>query len=152
MKQLHLFIKEDTLKPKRKQKNITEIINEANPPLGPESKQIGYDKYIKSESWANKRAFALYKANYTCQHCKEQGKNLEVHHKHYDTLYRERLNDVEVLCKSCHSNADRRREYFTAYETWVYKKYGDRHDLDSEWLQREFDEWYNRACQYDDCW
>jgi len=153
MKQLHLFKSNDEEpRPHARTKTVAELIEQSNPLLGPESKPIGYSKYLASEEWRNKRAFALYKADYTCHRCGRRNNPLEVHHKHYNTLYRERLGDVEVLCVSCHPGADEDRRYFSAYETWAYKIYGDNCDLDSEWLQKQFNEWYEERRHYDDEW
>ena len=85
---------------------------------------MGYKKYLKSVEWKTKRSFAIKMAKYKCQRCGST-KKLEVHHKNYECLYYERLNDVEVLCTNCHLIADSEREYETAYETYAYKKYGD---------------------------
>ena len=50
----------------------------------------------------------MRRANFRCERQKpgeprHEGP-LEVHHRHYDTLGNERLDDVEVLCSSCHRN------------------------------------------------
>ena len=104
------------------------------------------------EEWRSKRRFAIKAAKYKCQRCGGIEK-LEVHHKDYDSLYHERLKDVEVLCLSCHPIADSEREYETAYETYAYKKYGDDWwKYDSEWLQDEFDVWYENQLEEDDYW
>ena len=123
-----------------------------NPYLGPKSPSMGYRKYLKSEEWQSKRLFAIKAAKYKCQRC-GRIKKLEVHHKDYESLYHERLKDVEVLCTNCHPIADSEREYETAYETYAYKKYGDDwYKFDDEWLQDEFDEWYENKLEEDDYW
>ena len=112
---------------------------------------MGYKQYIKSEEWSNKRRYALYKADYRCQKCGRRATSLEVHHKHYDTLYRERLEDVQVLCVSCHHSADSDREHWTALETWAHKVYGECwYDHDETRIQEEFDEWLEWKEREDD--
>ncbi|WP_156932986.1 HNH endonuclease [Desulfonatronum lacustre] len=139
MKQLKLF-------GDNKEENVTETKKRVfNPYLGPKSPPMGYNKYIKSDEWKNKRIYALKAAGYKCQKCGITGR-LEVHHLDYDSsLYHERLNDVEVLCRRCHQIADSEREYETAYESYAYKIYGDYWvEHDDERLREEFDEWYER--------
>lgn len=138
MKQLDLFLKEKPEKPK------TEIKPDPNPLLGAISKTMGYTAYIQSDDWACKRRMALYKRNNKCQRCGSEHR-LEVHHKHYETLYHERLHDVEVLCKDCHNIADVSRAEYSAFASWVEKKYGDFADYcDDESIQNEFDRWLER--------
>ncbi len=134
MKQLSLFDDDaDAPKPRKKK--------ETNPLLGPKSLHIGYSKYIQSEEWKKKRMVALKAANYKCCRC-ERTENLQVHHLDYKYLYKERLNDVRVLCEKCHPMADAEREYDTAFETYCYKKYGEDWMLrDEQWLNEEFEDW-----------
>lgn len=67
-----------------------------------------YHSYIKSFDWEIKAELAKRHAGYRCQGCGhvkdryDRTDKLHLHHKHYRTLYRERRQDVEVLCESCH--------------------------------------------------
>ena len=101
-KQLSLFNDEVDAPKSRKQ--------EKNPLLGPKSLPVGYNKYIKSKEWKEKRLVALKAANYQCSRCGRK-ENLQVHHLDYKYLYKERLHDVRVLCEECHKGADVEREY-----------------------------------------
>ena len=140
MKQLHLF--QPNVEPEEK----TNQKRHFDTSLGPPSPEIGYDRYINSEMWKNKARYAKYKKGPDCERCGKKNCVLEVHHKHYNTLYHERLEDVEVLCDVCHPKADQEREKETAFHTWADKVYGDRwysfsqYTLDA--IQEEFDEWY----------
>jgi len=76
-----------------------------------------------------------------------------VHHKHYKSLYHERLEDVNILCVPCHKKThikikEQREEeaYDNAYDTWVIKRYGaDAKDyMDTDLLSEEFNEWLDR--------
>jgi len=65
-----------------------------------------YLEYIDSHEWWSIRRAAMRRANFRCEQEKpgeprHEGA-LEVHHRHYRTLGCERLEDVEVLCPSCH--------------------------------------------------
>jgi len=108
-----------------------------------------YQEYLKSEQWQIKRSVALQQAEFMCEHCGDTSK-LEVHHKTYERLYKERLADLEVLCSRCHERADRERDAQTtirqrwkAIDTFMSKKY------DEDWTflgdpidaEEEFDEW-----------
>ena len=45
------------------------------------------------------RAFAINRANHMCERCYSRGP-LQIHHLHYDNLYNELPQDLEVLCKN----------------------------------------------------
>ena len=64
-------------------------------------RKVDYKTYIKSEEWKVKREkFKEYK-KHTCERCGSVN-NLQVHHKHYETLGRESFKDLELLCGNCH--------------------------------------------------
>ncbi|MEH0022590.1 MAG: HNH endonuclease signature motif containing protein [Desulfobacter sp.] len=135
--QLSLFNDEAAVpKPKRKK--------ETNPLLGPKSLPVGYNKYIQSKEWKDKRQVALKAANYKCSRCGAK-ETLQVHHLDYKYLYKERLHDVRVLCKKCHGIADSEREVDTAFETYARKKYGEDWMLHNE--QRLYDEFEDWLCR-----
>ena len=144
MKQLKLF--EPNLPDDTPEKIDEKSINFYFQPLGKPSPVMGYEKYIQSEEWKAKATFARQKRNYTCQRCGKKNCIIEVHHKNYDCLYEEYLNDVEVLCEKCHLIADEEREYNTAFRTWADNKYGDIWYSFSIEMQdsmdEEFDEWW----------
>lgn len=107
-KQLSLFAEDkDTRKVKEKKKR--------NLLLGPKSLPVGYNKYIKSNEGKEKRKFAFKAVNYQWTRCGKKDK-LQVHHLNYRYLYKERLNDVRVLCERCHKDADVEGEYDTAFD------------------------------------
>ena len=59
-----------------------------------------YHNYMQSDQWMLKsRAMRDYFK--TCAVCNSD-KHLQVHHKHYETLGHERLEDLTVLCGDCH--------------------------------------------------
>jgi hypothetical protein len=67
----------------------------------------GYHNYIKSEQWALKSQ-AMRKYFKTCAICDSDVK-LCVHHKHYETVGRERLQDLTVLCGEHHWEYEKKR-------------------------------------------
>lgn len=61
-----------------------------------------YHEYIVSPEWKKIRISALKESGFQCSICKSPD-NLHVHHKHYRTLGRETLEDLQVLCQDCHA-------------------------------------------------
>ena len=69
----------------------------------------GYLEYIKSKEWRKKRVVALIRANGFCERCGKQSK-LQVHHRHYRTLFNEGPDDLKALCSRCHPVMDYTRK------------------------------------------
>jgi len=61
-----------------------------------------YHSYLNSKDWHDKRNIMLKYAEYKCCRCNET-ENLQVHHLNYNTIGNESLNDLEVVCNSCHN-------------------------------------------------
>lgn len=60
-----------------------------------------YRNYLKSVTWKHIREEALKYYNYTCQDCGREGR--DVHHMYYpEHLGMETIDDLKVLCRSCH--------------------------------------------------
>lgn len=94
-----------------------------------------YERYMASLDWQIKRREALAAASHECQRCDERS-GLEVHHRTYDRLGDERLDDLEVLCGVCHRVADEERRVATRRKSeqslwdarlagWATKRWGD---------------------------
>ena len=62
-----------------------------------------YHLYIASPAWNRKRQQALRHHGNACRICRKTF-DLQVHHKHYRTLGRESMKDLDVLCRDCHAN------------------------------------------------
>ena len=60
-----------------------------------------YKKYLLGSWWKKKRVDKLRSIGWKCERCFAT-KKLEVHHRHYKTLGREKNRDLEVLCGKCH--------------------------------------------------
>lgn len=67
-----------------------------------------YYSYLKSQQWKEKRKFALEFYGYNCGLC-GSGHNLEVHHRNYKNLYKESMEDLMLLCETCHRNFHRKK-------------------------------------------
>ena len=64
-----------------------------------------YKRYLRSPEWRERRKMFLEMANNECEECGSK-KKLQVHHKNYDCLGDEEVDDVEVLCKDCHEDKE----------------------------------------------
>ena len=67
----------------------------------PQNKSINYKDYLLSNDWQIVRRIALAHFGNKCQLCGST-QNLNVHHKNYDNIGNETLDDLTLLCKSCH--------------------------------------------------
>ena len=59
-----------------------------------------YSAYLQSGRWRRKRTRRL-KKDQCCQTCGVT-RGLEVHHRTYERVGRERLSDLITLCNACH--------------------------------------------------
>lgn len=72
--------------------------------IGDGGKRYGsYQEYLDSAEWKKKRTGALKRAGFACQVCNAADKILDVHHRTYERIYRERKADLTVLCRDCHT-------------------------------------------------
>ncbi len=65
------------------------------------SRFYNYHKYLQSEEWKTIRNQVIERDNGLCLHCKINPAQ-EVHHKHYNNIYREKIDDLESVCSNCH--------------------------------------------------
>ena len=74
------------------------------------NKSICYKAVLASKRWRELHYAKEKQIGYHCEHCGcSHRSKLELHHKHYRSLGRETLNDVELLCRNCHHEADQQR-------------------------------------------
>lgn len=71
-----------------------------------DKEKFDYETYMKSHAWRRTRNRKLRIHGRFCNRCdpekKQHGKKIEVHHLTYERLGKERMSDLEVLCKECH--------------------------------------------------
>lgn len=60
-----------------------------------------YSAYLRSPFWQQKREAAFREYGRHCNRCGSLT-SLQVHHKTYERLGCERIEDLEVLCETCH--------------------------------------------------
>ena len=61
-----------------------------------------YKWYLKSEHWKTFRLYALEEHGKICKDCGATDTSLHVHHLTYANIWEEALEDVVILCHSCH--------------------------------------------------
>jgi hypothetical protein len=66
-----------------------------------QSKFYRYHVYLKSTEWKIIRDKVVERDNGMCLYCKTKPAQ-EVHHKHYKTIYKEKIDDLESVCSDCH--------------------------------------------------
>lgn len=76
--------------------------------------RVAYEVYLRSQRWRTFRAAMLELADHRCERCGHSEADyrllvLDVHHWCYARLGCELPDDVEVLCRPCHEDADRER-------------------------------------------
>ncbi len=72
-------------------------------------RRLLYRLYLRLPWWQRVREAALERAGNRCQHCGAH-RELQVHHLRYrdggrSVLWRERADDLQVLCRGCHVKA-----------------------------------------------
>lgn len=67
-----------------------------------ELSKIDYYEYLKTEAWQVKRMDHLRKSGFKCQICNNGKTILDVHHRTYSRLGKEKYEDLIVLCRECH--------------------------------------------------
>lgn len=60
-----------------------------------------YYAYLHSQQWKDKRKVALEFYGNNCGMCGSKY-SLEVHHRNYKTIFKERIEDLMILCETCH--------------------------------------------------
>ena len=61
-----------------------------------------YDRYIQSSKWFHLKTQKLNQVNHACENCHIKHDELDCHHRHYQTVYNESLEDLQILCPICH--------------------------------------------------
>lgn len=94
--------------------------------------QQQYKEYLQSAHWQITRRDALDRADWACQLCNSDS-NLNVHHRTYERLKRERPSDLIVLCRDCHAKFhDKLAENKTpVHDYGAFDPWGD--DENPEW-------------------
>lgn len=71
--------------------------------------------YLKSEHWSNLRLAKLASVDAKCKRCRFRDLSNDVHHLRYRGLYDVQIEDLVVLCRSCHSFVHEALDNFGEY-------------------------------------
>lgn len=69
-----------------------------------------YHAYLRSQQWIDKRKLALDFYDNNCGMCGSKF-NLQVHHRSYRNIFKERMEDLMLLCESCHHRFHNKKAY-----------------------------------------
>jgi 5-methylcytosine-specific restriction endonuclease McrA len=61
---------------------------------------IGYQAYLQSLHWGAIRMRVAHR--HRCDFCGDTPRSFEVHHKTYDRVGREEMDDLMLVCPQCH--------------------------------------------------
>ena len=73
-----------------------------------------YNQHLQSSGWRDTRRRLIAQSQHYCDRCGRLADYLEVHHLHYRNLGYELDEDLQVLCKPCHVDADEERAEMAA--------------------------------------
>ena len=65
--------------------------------------------YLRSPHWRETRLRKLRAVGFKCEKC-EAGGRLDIHHLTYTRIGREKLSDLQVLCRKCHKAEHQKRK------------------------------------------
>lgn len=102
-----------------------------------------YRKYLKSKKWAIRRFKIFKRDDFECRICGSK-KIIQVHHRTYERLKKERDEDLITVCKTCHDK-------ITFHNNGHRRTQSEREDFLNGMLQRvelvkwlfDFNEKYN---------
>lgn len=97
-------------------------------------KRDDYREYLRSPEWLARRQWKLDEAEGRCQICNAGGDGLEVHHRTYERLGRERQADLVVLCPGCHEKFHGREgELSDAIEEQIIERFAA--EIEESWAR-----------------
>lgn len=97
-----------------------------------------YQEYISSAKWKRLRDAKIESVGGVCERCgiSKFSVTLEVHHLHYKTFMKERLEDLQVLCHDCHGHADAERQTIAELEKKARQQSSSLYIGFIEWIKK----------------
>lgn len=92
--------------------------------------KIDYNKYLKTNYWKGIKDQVLERDGFKCRLCNSE-KELHVHHRTYDYLEDEKLEELITLCKRCHYITHRRNLHLS------YKMYCENKEWEERRIRKE---------------
>lgn len=74
-------------------------------------------KYYLSEIWLKQKQLLIEWRGNKCEHCGSE-KNLQIHHRNYETFGEELPFDLLILCKECHEKLHQLAKKVLNGEVW----------------------------------
>jgi hypothetical protein len=68
-----------------------------------------YHQHVSSAQWKFLKRTIIEQRGNRCERCLQDSASLALHHVHYRSLGNEQPEDVELLCRECHTGADEAR-------------------------------------------
>jgi 5-methylcytosine-specific restriction endonuclease McrA len=65
-----------------------------------------YEEYLSSTKWRTKRKEVFAARGEKCEKCTSTT-SLQIHHLTYENVFNEKLEDLQILCRSCHKKEHR---------------------------------------------
>ncbi len=100
-----------------------------------------YKDYIASPKWKRLRDKKIEAVGGVCERCgiSKFSVTLEVHHLHYRTFTKERLEDLQVLCHDCHGFADAERQTIADLEKKAHQQTSSLYVGFIQWVKKGYD-------------
>ena len=90
-----------------------------------------YREYVFSKEFARRKRERIKAADSCCERCGnvQSAQYLTLHHLTYERLGNERDEDLQLLCRDCHREADRERQrahplFEKRLAAWALKRWG----------------------------
>jgi len=91
-----------------------------------------YQTYLRSADWLIKKAqlvnhYRRQKRPIACDWCSST-QDLQVHHRHYRRIFKEKMGDLAFLCRPCHEKETKNKGSFERAVwddilSWIEKEY-----------------------------
>ena len=88
---------------------------------------MNYSEKLKNPKWQKKRLEILQRDSFTCQLCSDTETELQVHHLKYSEEPEDAPNeDLQTLCKYCHSLIEHLKDVLEPNEVVKVKKFREK--------------------------
>ena len=65
---------------------------------------LTYTQYLRLDEYGRRRRPVLKRASRVCEGCRRPAR-LQIHHLHYQTIWKETPDDLVAVCSACHDRA-----------------------------------------------
>jgi hypothetical protein len=104
---------------------------------------------LRSPAWRELKRLKEEENGFACEICETPSARLELHHRHYHSIGKEKAADVQLLCRGCHETEDQKRiharfrQRYKAIKTYAMRRWGSGWDriIPFQDAADEFDRW-----------